>query len=169
ISTKGIWLLSIRSFAGIEVARVLADSAGVTVLDRIGRIATIYDWIRINKDFGLSYSMLKMIIGDVPGITGSAMIKLPCRDTYRHKGNAGDFTLSVDCDILKPSFIRLHDHDVSISYYDYINERGYFFPGMIAIESARLGSSVKISATDIEIPWYGEASIAIPSNYKIVK
>ena len=76
-STGGEWLASVQLLR-IEVLRVYADRENVVVLDRIGRKATVIGWERLKAEYGITYDLLPVIMGDIPELARQSQRDLVC-------------------------------------------------------------------------------------------
>ena len=107
--SSGKWLASIRSFAGIEVMRAYADLDEVVILDRLGRDATVLGWDELRRNFGLSYDILPVLVGDIPEINIEGRSRIKCGSLNRISSGSLSIRLMADCAILRPSTMILTD------------------------------------------------------------
>lgn len=172
VSVDGKWLVSVRSFASIEVARIYADKDGVTILDRLGRTATIRSWNSLNREFGLSYEVLPMILGDVPYSRAMVRRRLDCGAEEPLDIGWANLVMTTDCDVFKASSMVIKENsfgnEVRIDGSGFRKTaEGKSYPTIIEVTERRESFNLKITLEDVETRWNGAVDFAIPAGYKI--
>lgn len=172
ITADGKWLVSVRSFAAIEVARIYADKSGVTILDRLGRTATVRNWSALGKEFGLSYEMLPLIIGDVPENRSLARRRIDCSSEVPVDIPWGNLLLKADCGSQKAASMVVREHsygnEIRIESFNFKTlANGKSYPNNIEVTEKRGLFQMKITLEDVESSWNGSVDFEIPAGYKI--
>jgi hypothetical protein len=172
VSEKGDWLVSVRSFAGIEIARIHADREAVTILDRLARNATIFTWNDINRQFGLTYEMLPAILGDIPENKGLRKKKIHCTNPLLVSVGWADFVVTPDCTQLKVSSMIISDNvfkrevEISLSEFKKSGETE-IYPQIVEVMELTGNFSLNIFFEDVVTGWNEEIEFVIPSGYKV--
>lgn len=173
VSAEGEWLISIRSFAGIEISRIFAEATGVTILDRVARTAQIFTWERLKKLYGLEYEMLPLILGDLPALFSGQELVLPCDRGVNLNLDDQEILITTDCSRRKAGSILIRDMirnvELNIMFAGFNNTKGGTYPAEVKITGGPEGFSLKAEIVDAEIPWNGEILFDIPVNYKIMR
>lgn len=172
-SAGGEWLLSLRSFANIEIARVHADREKVTVIDRLARTATVYKWARIEREFGLSYVMLASLIGDIPPVGLRRDRMLSCRQELTAGLDAFIFRITAGCKVGKLDKLEVYEpvsgRSVSIYYSEFREIENFMVPTVVKIIEDSSLYSFAAEYGEIEIPWRGVITFEIPGGYRIIR
>jgi hypothetical protein len=168
---KGSWLVSIRSFAGIEVARLYADKNEVIVLDRLGRKATVYGWAELEKNYGIAYNLLPFLLGDLPIISGSDRRRIDCNETAILTSGNLIYNIIADCTINKVTTYSVRNsmtgREVSVLTSDFLETGDTRYPSRIELSESLGVFHVKMSIHEIDVLWDGFVEFSIPSNYTI--
>jgi hypothetical protein len=172
VSDDGKWLASIRTFAGIEIARIYADKNAVTILDRVGRTATLMEWDQLKRDFGLTYEMLPLLMGDVPE---GSMIKrraIDCSQYLPLNAEWADILLNTDCDVAKVHRFQITDmtfgRKIVIQASGFITgTEGLYYPSSVEIAEESGILNMKLTYEDTELNWKGKIDFEIPAGYRI--
>jgi hypothetical protein len=168
--SEGRWLASIRSFAGIEVIRAFADKDKVVLLDRLGRNALTLSWMEMTNQFGLTYDLLPILVGDVPQGAVRDRKRVSCGESFFLNPQGLDITLSPDCNVMRLETMIAKEgnfgREISVFAGDYKEIDGRAYSSFIQVREKEELFHVKIFIDDIEIPWSGEIEFSIPSNYK---
>lgn len=172
VSADGIWLVSIRSFAGIEIARIHADREAITILDRLSRRATVIGWDELNRQFGLTYSMLPLIMGDVPENRNLLRKRVECAGEVPFSVDWADVIMTTDCSAFKMTTMILRDNaygrEVKIRAEGFrISAGGLAYPEIIEVIEEKGIFFIRIALEDVETGWNGNIDFDIPSGYKI--
>lgn len=167
---SGRWLASVRSFAGIEVMRVYADSEQVILLDRLARRATVMNWSELYQDFGLTYSILPVLVGDMPEMRSQSRTRVRCDSMNEYSSGTIDFSMLADCLRLRPGTMVLkekgNNREITVTAEQFGAIDGLNYTSVIEVREKGGLFHVKLSIDNLEIPWMGEIEFSIPSNYK---
>jgi len=172
VSDDGIWLASVRSFAGIEIARIHADRESVTILDRLARKATIIQWKELNRQYGLTYSMLPLIVGDVPDNRNLLRKRIECIGDVPFSVDWASVIMTTDCSSYKMSSMSLRENqygrELKISATGFrTSAGGLAYPQNIEVMEESGAFFIRIVFDDVETGWNGKIEFEIPSGYKI--
>jgi hypothetical protein len=167
---SGRWLASIRSFAGIEVMRAYADRDQVVMLDRLGRNATVLGWDELRRNFGLSYDLLPVLVGDIPEMNIEGRSRVKCGSLNRISSGNLNIRLMADCFINRPSTMILTDsvngREITVTAGQFSSVGGVDYSSVIEVLEKSGLFHVKLNIDNLEVPWIGEVEFSIPSNYK---
>jgi hypothetical protein len=169
-SSDGKWLASIRSFAGIEVVRAYADREHVVILDRLGRTATVLNWSEMKSNYGLSYDLLPVLVGDLPEMRNQSRIRLRCDSMSDFSAGTLFVTMLTDCSRMRPATMILRDtgngREITVQTEQYSSVGGVDYSSVIEVRERSGLFHVKMNIDNLELPWKGEVEFSIPSNYR---
>ena len=171
VSQSGEFLASIRSFAGLEVARVYANPEEVVVLDRLGRTANLYTWTKLRDEFGLTYELLPLLFGDVPEIRNGERRRLDCGTMSGLETGWAFMDIRPDCELLKANTLVLSHKatggEVMLVASDFQSTGDKVYPGLVEVSEKGGSFHVKLVIEAIEVPWKGIIDFEIPAGYRI--
>jgi hypothetical protein len=171
VTPQGQLLASIRSFAGLEVGRIYANSEEVIVLDRLGRMANIYKWNQLRDDFGIVYELLPVIFGDVPVVRNGERRRIDCGMMSGMETEWANMSILADCINVKASVMalmhRLSGREVVVMSSEYKYSGGALYPALVEVSEKGGSFHVKLAIETIEIPWKGDIEFEIPAGYRI--
>lgn len=131
-------LISIRTFAGIEAARVLIEKDTVKILDRINKILYIGNNEKISKKYGVNIGSIELFFGDINKIENEKK-RIKCVDGKAEiiqKEGEGNIIYTVDCNINKlvkvEGNLGIENEDVSGTFNEFRRENGFLYPGKIS-------------------------------------
>ena len=104
VNKKGDMLASIRSFAGIEVARVTICDGNAHILDKLGRKVLYFNLDSLSGGYGMGQQGVLAIFGDRPELAGQKKSAFKCKNGYGSvvtKVNDVNFIEDADCQIGK--------------------------------------------------------------------
>lgn len=168
--SSGKWLASIRTFAGIEVLRAYADTEQVVILNRLGRAATLLSWDELRRDFGLSYNLLPVLVGDMPEMNIQGRSRIKCASMTDFSNQHLVVRMMPDCDWFRPAAMVLRDRGngreitVTAGQFSYVGPVGY--SSVIEVQEKSGLFHVKLNIDNLEVAWMGEVEFSIPSSYK---
>jgi len=126
-------MLSIRTFAGIEAARILIDKDSVKIMDKINKILYNGNNREMEEKYGLNYKLIKLILGDIEEIEYMER-KSMCKDgvTKIKSNEIGSRNYYIDCKIGK--IIAVHGSTMNDKfmyegeYSKFNEEEGLLYP-----------------------------------------
>jgi|GEM_PF-6202646 len=173
VSGNGQWLLSIRTVAGIEAARIHADRESVTVLDRLSRRAIIYPWAQLKNEYRLSYEILPLILGDLPAVFLEQGGYFDCISGKSGLYGQDSVKITVDCVENKISDIFIDERNgrktVSFEFSAFTRNIETVYPSKIVMTELSGMTKIAVEYEELVSPWNGSVSFEIPRNYQIVK
>ncbi|MDX2414104.1 MAG: DUF4292 domain-containing protein [Bacteroidales bacterium] len=153
-SKNGDVLISLRSMAGIEVARGLIDADSIKIYDRINKIL----YVQSNRKFGQRYGLNKDLIGLIWGDLPAAIIEIsvPEEEDLRYIAKEEDrvYNYSVDKQNLKVSGIeswRGEKKLLGIEYNDFKVNENCIYPSEISIDLSEAGYLIDLSIKGISL------------------
>jgi hypothetical protein len=171
VDNNGVWLVSIRMLGGIEVFRIHADRNEVVVLDRLARTATIFDWKRIERDYGITYEVLPATVGDAPFIDEMKRMKLNCGGVSEVMLMNNSILINADCRLGKISMMTIIDpvagRELTVEYGAYKNRGSKVLPEEILVAERTGTMVIRLNFEEAETPWNEAIEFEIPSNYRI--
>jgi hypothetical protein len=157
-----IFLVSIKSKAGIEIARVYVNSDSVMLNDRFNKKLYYGSASDLQKKYGLTASVLPVILGDYINEMTVDKRKMECIN-----GELGLDAVVKDikiryridcryakCIITSPENGR-NSTDLKIEYSSFFRSGGINIPGRIDISEKQNGTRIEIEIQKIVIPWEG--------------
>lgn len=130
-------LISIRTFAGIEAARVLIKEDSIKIMDRINKIMYIGETDKIVAKYGVNQEFIDLFFGDIIKIEVEKR-RLQCKDgiveisEYEREKTVDYY---IDCDINKIVKVEGHwgvvNQNVKGTFSNFRNDSGFMYPGNI--------------------------------------
>ena len=169
-SNDGKWLASVQ-LLGIEVIRIYADSESVIVLDRIGRNARVMVWERLEAEYGITYDLLPLLLGDIPEIARGSQREINCNvPTHFRKGN-WKFDIISDCTIPRAKEIVLNVEPgtrvIEMKADEFRTTEEISYTSVISVREINGAFDVEMLINEIMVPWNGDIEFSIPTNYKV--
>lgn len=171
--SNGDMLISVRSVAGIEVARAFIDSDSIKIGDRINRILYIQSVDYIMGKFGLSKEFIGLLWGDIPAdvvgeakiIRGSESVNVVIEErnvTYDMRLDRDEEKLS-DVVGLVNSLVQ-----VRVSYFDFKNIDSLIYPALITLEVIDDDLEVEIEIKKVDPGIIKSMNFPVRRDYKTV-
>ncbi len=153
-SKKGDVLISLRSMAGIEVARGLIDADSIKIYDRINKILYVQSNIKFGQKYGLNKGLIELIWGDLPA--SIIEFSVPEGEELKYIALEEDrvYNYSVDKKMLKVSGIESWHGEkklFGIDYSDFKVNEDCIYPSEIKIDLAEAGYIIDLSIKGISI------------------
>ncbi len=167
---KGSVLLSIRTFAGIEAARILVKKDTIKIADRINKIYYTGKTEQLAKKYGITYDFINLLFGDFKKLE-EFKSRIRCENSkVRMEDHLNDVTYTIDCDFYKVTEVEGRVNDGTQEYkgyfYDFRNESGLIYPGIIKWELNGGRTLVNIEMDKLRRQENIELIFKIGSNYK---
>lgn len=158
----GIYLISLKSWTGIEAFRIYISNDTVLINDRINKIVYSGKPYDFEKITGLPAGLLKVSVGDF--FTGNKEGKFSER-CIDNKVIVNDYFQGlvirtiIDCYLGKANSITLTsgtpDGNINISYSKNMNDY-YKIPGRVELNDQKRNVKIVIKIVKVSVPWNGE-------------
>jgi hypothetical protein len=170
------YLISIRSRAGIEAARIFISEDTILINDRINRNLYYGSKIYLKQKYGITTLLLPVIFGDFIANSLDQSNKAEC-----FKGNLGltgiingvKINYVLDCRIAKvvraTATSSLNETAIEFSFGNFLKEQDNKVPGKIEVEDFKRMTTIEIKVKRIELKWKGTLEFIPGNNYKIMK
>lgn len=164
------YLISIRSRAGIEIARIYFSGDTILINDRINRKQYFGSSEYLTGKYGIPESVLPVILGDfiADNLSGNSTEK--CLDgklDINSIVNGIRIKYIIDCkkgkSILAITENSLNITKIEIRYSDFLKNRDVLYPGKIEIKDFQRNINIQIKIHRLESPWNGIIEF-IPGN-----
>lgn len=166
----GRYLVSLKSRAGIEAARIFISEDTILINDRLNRKLYFGSSTYFINRYGLKGSILPIIFGDFIGerFTDNDAIK-NINGLIRVSCVSKGIKINYNIDVKKGKTIQaipessLGDENIMISYKGFYERNEMIIPGTIIIKDLKRRVSIEIRIKKIQIPW-NENIEFIPGN-----
>ena len=176
INKKGEILASLKSFAGIEVARVIFTEDTFYLFDRIHRTVSFSSFEDVGKRYGLKKEWMMMLLGDTPGILTEKGNKIKCRDGVgARERTIGGFRIGeeFDCNAGKATDVSMMEASgrllSTLRFSEFIKISEIVIPSLVVIDSRTNLFHVEMSIEKVETGWDGEIDFVRPNGYELIK
>ena len=156
------FLISLKSTAGIEIARIFISGDSIKINDRIDKKLFYGSASYLKTKYGLTTSILPVILGDYVNDMSLDSNKINCVDgKLTVEGIVKDVRLKylIDCDkgksILTIPEESVNEYGVQIKYSEFFKANGINIPGIIEIFDNQRNTTIEIKIEKILIPWEG--------------
>jgi len=167
---SGSMLISIRTFAGIEAARVLITKDTVKIADRINRIYYVGSTKQIEVKYGIKYDFIDLLFGDFKRIN-QVKNRIRCENgIVQIVDQLNNIRYIVDCTIYKvievEGKVKEGTQDFKGYFKEFRNENGILYPGIINWELEDGITDVSIEMEKVRISESKELIFKVGNNYK---
>ncbi len=157
-----LYLLSIKSKAGIEIARVYLNEDSVMLNDRFNKKLYYGSASDLKKKYGLTTAVLPVILGDYINEMIVDEKKLECSDGKLDMDaiiKDVKIRYSIDCKYCK-CILTVPENEqnsigLKIEYSSFFSSGGMNIPGRIDISEKQNDTRIEIRIIKIIIPWEG--------------
>lgn len=168
------FLLSLRSKTGIEAARIFLSGDTILINDRINRILYHGSPMALKRKYGISASLLPVVLGDFLMNKVSDPGSVTCINGRQDIVSIIDgvrILYTIDCKLMK-AILAVPDNSMNpagleISYRDFFSEAKSVIPGRIEVRDLQKKSSVEIKIVKFESPWIGNIEFIPGNNYEM--
>lgn len=167
---RGNILLSIRTFGGLEAARILIGKDTVKIADRINRVYYTGNTERLAEKYGLRYDFINLFFGDYEK-KAIRKKRISC-ENGRVKLNVdeSDIEYLVDCTIKKIVEISgssdSGEEKFNGYFDDFRKENGFLYPGNIIWKINKGRTTLNIKMESVKSNENRELIFNVGSNYE---
>lgn len=155
---EGRYLVSIRSRAGIELARIYISNDTVLANDRINRKLYTGSTEYLQKKYGISFNLIPLLFGDiVKGEENENYSAVKCRMSYAEiSENFGknNILYKVDCQNGKVINTIIKNEsgagEINIEFNNFNKNNGFIYPSELLVSDAGRKSGIGIQIKKIE-------------------
>jgi hypothetical protein len=174
--TPGKYLISLRSKAGIEAARIFLSDDTILINDRINRKLYYGKPEVLNRKYRISASVMPIVLGDYIKDNKSINENIPCSEgklDLERFVNGLKIRYTVDCKkakiILAQQKGSLNNVITEINYGDFIKTGDILTPAKIHIEYTKSMVNIDIRIEKIESPWNGNIEFIPGYKYELIE
>ena len=168
------FLLSLRTKTGIEAARIYLSGDTVLINDRINRILYHGSPMALKRKYGISASLLPVVLGDFLNNKVSDSGGVTCINGLQDIVSIIEgvrILYTIDCSLMK-AILAVPDNSmnttgIEISYRDFFSEGRSVIPGRIEVKDLKKKSSIEINIIKFESPWIGSIEFIPGNNYEM--
>lgn len=170
------YLISIKSRAGIEGARIFISDDTILINDRINKKQYYGSPQYLKRKYGITASVLPVILGDYITDNFSDNSQAKCSDGK----------LDIDCIVggIKIKYVidckkgktilaipenSLNNGGIEIQYSDFLKSGDIIIAGKIEIKDFQGMTTIKIKIQKIESPWNGNIEFIPGNKYEILQ
>ena len=170
------YLISIKSRSGIEGTRIFISNDTILVNDRINRKQYFGSPEYLQRKFGVTLSILPVILGDyiMDNLVDNNQTKCLDGKLYIDCISGGiKIKYVIDCKkgktILAISENRLNYGGIEIQYNDFLKVGEILTPGKIEIHDNLRMTKIEIRIRKIESPWNGNIEFIPGNKYELIQ
>jgi hypothetical protein len=156
-SKKGEFLLSLRSVAGIEVARIMIRKDSIKIHDRINNTLYVQSLNYMKKKYGIGAGDLVLLWGDIPRYMAKEISdnKLSGQKTFFIRGDEVNYEIEMDEEWNKVRRVKFKYNEGAqseIKFENYEEDKELIYPGTaeINLDSAKINIKLKYSGVKRE-------------------
>ena len=175
-NANGKYLISIRSKAGIEAARVYLTKDTILINDRINRKLFWGSTRNLENKYGLTTAIVPLLFGDFIDNNMEYDQDIKCLNGSKNKEvNIQGIVLKyvIDCSKGKTVMVNvrsiLYGEGLQFKYSSFFKRGGRFIPGIIEINDPKRETTIFIEIVKIEIPWEGELDFSPGDRYENIE
>jgi hypothetical protein len=169
----GRYLVSIKNRTGIEGVRIFVSGDTLMANDRINKVLYSASSLYLQRNFGISQSLLPLIFGDIILDKNHENKSEKCIGNKvnfesRVKGQSLEF--EIDCGKRKLIMAGQEGMNLQmvteIKYDQFSNIGGISIPKYIEMHQNQTNTTIKIKILKIEIPWSGNIDFVPGRDYE---
>lgn len=171
-----IFLISIKSHAGIEIVRIFITGDSIMVNDRFNKKLFYGSTSYLKNKYGLTTSLLPLIWGDYVNDNRLDCNNIKCED---NKINVDGVVKSVrikymiDCELGKAILTMPEDNRkenvLEINYSEFFKTNNINTPGKIEISERQSNTTIEIRIQKIVSPWKGTIEFIPGKQYEKIR
>ncbi len=170
------YLISIKSRTGIEAARIFSSHDTILVNDRINRKLYYGSNLDLKNRYGITNSVLPLILGDFLIDSLSDFNKLKCLNGKLNSDYIVDgivIKYIVDCNKYKTILIdtknSVDGRMIELSFHEFRKTRDVVFAGRIEFKDLHSMTTISIRIKKIEYPWAGNIKFIPGNKYELMR
>ena len=170
------YLISIKSIAGIEAARIFISFDTILINDKISKKQYFGTPQYLKRKYGITTSVLPVILGDYINDDLSENRESKCLDgKLENEGIISGIRIKyiIDCkkgkSILASPENSSNEGSIEIQYSDFFEKGSIIIPGKIEIRDFTRATTIVIKIRKIESPWDGSIKFVQGNRYEIIK
>ena len=172
--TPDKYLISLKSKAGIEAARIYITRDTVLVNDRINKKLYYGKPMNLSKKYGITYELLPIVLGDFIKGNDKSIEKVVCADDMADLDcsvSGMKISYKFDCKKMKVVAARqesgFNSDYAMIEFGTFIKAGNCLMPSMIKVNSNK--SEIIVRIKKIESPWEGTIEFIPGSRYDLIE
>ena len=172
----GKYLVSIKSRAGIEGARIYISGDTILVNDRVNKKMYFGTSFYLEKKYGLTQNCLPLIFGDVVFEKNDLDKKERCSgDKLNINCTVKEIALKydIDCKIKKAISVNMITSDaqpyILIKYGSFVNIENILIPRIVEFEDTQYNTKIKVKILKVELPWNGSVKFIPGKGYELIE
>ena len=170
------YLISIKSKTGIEAARIFSSNDTILINDRINRKLYYGSNRDLKNKYGITNSVLPMILGDFLTDSLSDNERIICLNGKFNSNCMLDgirVRYIVDCKKNKTIFIDSENsfdgRKIELSFNEFRETGKVIFPGRIEFKNLQNMTIINIRIRKIELPWTGNIKFIPGNKYELMR
>lgn len=168
---KGNLLLSVRTFAGIEAARILIGKDTVKVADRINRICYVGDTKILGEKYGIEHNFINLLFGDFVE-TDVIKRRITCRQGLTEINDyQRGIIYTIDCNLYKileaVGKFDEGEREIRGEFSEFTEENGLLYPARIKWDLGVNDMKIEIEMQNIRKNDDGELIFRISDSYQV--
>jgi hypothetical protein len=166
------YLISLKSKAGIEGARIYITKDTILINDRINKKLYYGTAAYLKLKYGISANLLPLIFGDISLDSNCENITINCNEERARidcpvKGTYLKYV--IDCKNSKTSAVGLGEQDINLKFDKYFVLSNILVPRTIDFKAEKYDMAINIKIVKVEYPWNGSVSFIPGKGYEIIK
>lgn len=170
------YLISVRNKTGIEAARLFISADTILLNDRINRKLYISSPDYLKKKYGLTLSVIPVLIGDCIEKRGSIFKEEDCiNNRIEVEGYVSGVKINylIDCKLEKPVLSVLESslsaERIEVRNSEFFEVENHIIPGSIEINDYKRENIIDIKIKRITFSWEGDIDFIPGNNYEIIE
>jgi len=170
------FLISVRTIAGIEAARIFVTDDTILINDRMNRILFYGTQDAGRKKYGFSSRIFPVLFGDIIVRDNAETHSYNCIDGMADIESFADgykLNYTISCTRVKTISLAVtgnyESRPVIIKYFDFEKIKNFIYPGKVSISHIANLGQVDIRFSKVEIPWIGDIVFIPGNNYEHIE
>ena len=170
------YIISIKSRAGIEGARIYISKDSIMVNDRINKKMYFGTTFSLTRKYGLSQSLLPLVFGDLLVEKNQQKLKEKCLDgnlEFNCVLRGVSLNYELDCKKSKSLKVTIRNNylqkDVNIISEGYLKTGNIVIPRVIEVEELNTNIKFRIRYIKIQYPWNGTVKFVPGKGYELIE
>ena len=170
------YLISIKSKTGIEAVRIFSSKDTILINDRINRKLYHGSNLELKNRYGITNSVLPLILGDFLTVSLSDYGKIICLNGKFSSDCLIDgikIKYIVDCQknktILIDSENSFDERKIELSFSEIRRTGEVIYPGRIEYRDLQSMTTINIRIKKLELPWTGSIKFIPGNRYELMR